>query len=89
MPTLAEAGFPGNDYVTWVGFFMPAKTPSTIVDSFAQAAIKTLAMDEVRDKLAALGFEPDTISGDQFRKQVTTELEHWGEVVAKTGIKAE
>jgi len=46
-------------------------------------------MNEVRDKLAALGFEPETISGDQFRKQVTTELEHWGDVVAKTGIKAE
>jgi tripartite-type tricarboxylate transporter receptor subunit TctC len=89
VPTLAEAGFPGNDYVTWVGFFMPAKTPPSIVDSFTQAALKILAMNEVRDKLATLGFEPETISGDQFRNQVTTELEHWGDVVAKTGIKSE
>jgi len=87
--TLAEAGFPGNDYVTWAGFFMPAKTPSTIVDIFTQAALRILAMNEVRDKLAALGFEPETISGDQFRRQVSTELERWGEVVAKTGIKVE
>jgi hypothetical protein len=46
-------------------------------------------MNEVRERLAALGFEPETISGGQFRKRVSIELEHWGEVVAKTGIKAE
>jgi tripartite-type tricarboxylate transporter receptor subunit TctC len=89
VPTLREAGFPGNDYVTWVGLFMPANTPAVIVDIFTQAALKTLAMNEVRERLAALGFEPERISGDQFRKQVSTELAHWGEVVAKTGIKTE
>ena len=89
VPTLGEAGFPGNDYVTWVGFFMPANTPSSIIDAFTQAVLKVVAMSQVRDKLAALGFEPEMISGDQFRKQVSAELEHWGDVVAKTGIKTE
>jgi tripartite-type tricarboxylate transporter receptor subunit TctC len=89
VPTLTEAGFPGYDYVTWVGVFMPAKTPSAIVEIFKSAALKTLAMKEVREKLLALGFEPEAVFGDQFRKQVSTELAHWGEVVAKTGIKAE
>jgi len=89
VPTLGEAGFPGNDYVTWVGFFMPANTPPAIVDGFTQGALKVLAMSEVHDKLAVLGFEPETISGDQFRKQVSAELEHWGDVVARTGIKTE
>ena len=89
VPTLTEAGFPGYDYVTWVGFFMPAKTPSATVEIFRNVALKTLAMKEVREKLLALGFEPEVVFGDQFRMQVSTELVHWGEVVAKTGIKAE
>jgi tripartite-type tricarboxylate transporter receptor subunit TctC len=89
VPTLAEAGYPGNDYVTWVGFFMPARTPAEISSSFAQAALKALAMKEVRDKLVALGFEVETSWGDQLKQQVSAELDHWGEVVAKTGIKVE
>jgi tripartite-type tricarboxylate transporter receptor subunit TctC len=89
VPTLAEAGYPGNDYVTWVGFFMPSATPERISHSFARAALQAIATDEVREKLGALGFEAETTSGEQFKQQVSTELDHWGKVVAQTGIKAE
>lgn len=46
-------------------------------------------MKEVGDKLVALGFELETVSGDQFRRQVLAELAHWGDVVAKIGIRVE
>jgi tripartite-type tricarboxylate transporter receptor subunit TctC len=89
VPTLSEAGYPGNDYVPWVGFFMPSGTPEKIANSFSRAALQAIGMNEVREKLHSLGFEVETSSGEQFKQQVSAELDHWGEVVAKTGIKVE
>jgi tripartite-type tricarboxylate transporter receptor subunit TctC len=89
VPTLAEAGFPGNDYVTWVGLFMPARTPDAIVDRFLEAARQVTAMPEFREKLVAMSFEPETISGRQFREKVAAELTHWGKVVDTVGVKVE
>lgn len=87
VPTLAEAGYPGNDYVTWVGFFMPAKTPQVVVDRFTESALKVAAMPETKKKLIAVGFEPESKSGQEFRQQVSDELRKWGTIIEKTGIQ--
>lgn len=89
VPTLAEAGFPGNDYYTWVGFFMPAKTPREAAARFTDSALKVCAMPEVKQKLAALGFEVEPKSGEEFRRQVSDELKKWATVIATTGIKVD
>jgi tripartite-type tricarboxylate transporter receptor subunit TctC len=89
VPTLAEAGFPRVDYVTWVGFFMPAHTPPAIVEQFTEAARKIIAMQEVTGKLVALSFEVEVTAGDAFRKQVSDELKHWGDVVKTVDIKVD
>ena len=89
VPTLAKSGFPGIDYVTWVGFFMPAKTPPAIVQRFTEAVSKIVAMPEVTENLKALSFEVEVVSSDAFRKQITEELLHWGKVVETVGVKVE
>jgi len=87
VPTLAEAGFPGNDHVTWVGLYMPARTPAAIADSFTVAALKVIAMPDVSDRLAASGFERETHSGTELRRQISDELKHWGKVVEAIDLK--
>jgi len=87
VPTLAEAGFPGNDYITWVGFFMPARTPRAVVDGFTEAVLKVSAMPETKERLAAVAFEIETRSGEEFRRQVSDELKKWATVIETTGVK--
>lgn len=87
VPTLAEAGFPDVDYVTWVGFFMPAKTPPAIIERFTDVARKIIAMPEVTQRLSTMSFEVEVVSGDAFRKEISNELQHWGKIVKAVGLK--
>ena len=52
VPTTGEAGFTDAEYPFWIGVFLPAKTPRTIVDKLHNEVVKALAMPNVRSKLA-------------------------------------
>jgi tripartite-type tricarboxylate transporter receptor subunit TctC len=36
LPTMAEAGLPGYEFVAWLALFAPAKTPAPIVQKVAE-----------------------------------------------------
>ena len=45
------------------------------------------ALPEIKQKLTQLGFEPTSIGGAQFQRDVVAELKTWAEIIAKAGIK--
>src|SRR5206468_4527835 len=57
LPTIAEAGVPGYEYMPWYGVFGPAALPKPLAARLNQAINKTLAETEVRDRLAQQGLE--------------------------------
>ena len=89
VPTTAEAGYPTVTVTVWNGFFVPAKTPKAIADKLGETILTVAAMPEIKGKLAQLGFEPTSIGGAQFQRDVADELKTWAEIVAKAGIKAQ
>src|SRR5207248_3216776 len=56
VPTLAEAGAPGQESLFFQGIVAPAGTPKDIVDQLYREIEKILARPEVKDRLAAIGF---------------------------------
>jgi tripartite-type tricarboxylate transporter receptor subunit TctC len=88
IPTAAESGYPGFSVTVWAGFFVPAKTPKPIADRLGDAIIKVAEMPDIKAKLAQLGFEPTSIPGERFQRDVAAELGRWKEVVEKAAIKA-
>lgn len=66
VPTTEEAGFNKAEYPTWFGLFLPARTPREIVDRLNRETLKALQEPKVRDKLAALGFDPMAMTPDEF-----------------------
>ena len=88
VPTVAESGFPGYEVNVFSGFFMPAGSPKPAVDRFHEAVLKVMAMADVKDQLATLGFEPaDT--GEDFRRLVSDEVKKWAKVLEAANIKFE
>ena len=70
VPTTLEAGFADAEYPIWFGMFLPAKTPRDIVDKLNRETLKALQEPKVRDKLAALGFEPMVMTPAEFAAHV-------------------
>ena len=88
VPTVGE-GIPGYEVMTWYGVFAPAKTPQPIIDKLNQALAKIFATPDARERLAALGAEPVTMSPDQFAAAVRKELAKWAQVIKASGARAE
>jgi tripartite-type tricarboxylate transporter receptor subunit TctC len=87
-PTVAESGFPGYEVRVFTGYFMPAGTPQAVGDKFREAVRKVLAMPEIKEKLAKLGFEQADPS-ENFPHLVADEIKMWAKVAKEAKIKIE
>lgn len=86
VPTVAEAGFTNAEYPFWLGVFLPAKTPRDIVEKLNHEIAKALQEPKVRDKLAALGVEPMTMSAGEFNAYVAKEIGASAALVKAAGL---
>lgn len=85
-PTIAESGVPGYDVPVWFGLFAPAGTDPAIVAEINKATNAALAMPDVKEAFAKLGFEPGGGSADVLAKKVETEIEKWKALVRERHI---
>jgi tripartite-type tricarboxylate transporter receptor subunit TctC len=89
VPTVAEQGFPGFEDYTWVGLFMPAASPPEAVARLNAEIDRLLATADVKERLAALGFEPVGGSPQQFAAYLRKELAKWAAMVKETGARVD
>ena len=89
VPTMQEAGVPGFDYSAWAGILAPAGTPPAIVQKVNADWARVIAMPEVRDKLAALGFELTPTSPAEFGEMIRREMAKVAKVVKDANIRVD
>ena len=89
VPTFAEAGFPGYDVPLRWGIAAPAGTPRAIVETLNRALNAALASDEVRQRLAIEGAEPQPTTPEAYAAVIDRELTMWSDLVKAVGIKPE
>jgi tripartite-type tricarboxylate transporter receptor subunit TctC len=89
VPTVTEAGFPGFEERSWVGYFAPAKTPAAIVNKLNAEINPILGLADVRARLDALGLEPQSGSPTAFASYLRAEVARWSRIVQATGITAD
>jgi tripartite-type tricarboxylate transporter receptor subunit TctC len=87
VPTTGEAGFADAEFPVWLGLFLPAKTPRSIVDALHGETAKALQTAKVRDKLTALGVEPMTLTPAAFDDFVRREIASNAELIKTAGVK--
>jgi tripartite-type tricarboxylate transporter receptor subunit TctC len=87
VPTTAEAGVPGSEYLFWVGLFAPAKTPAPIVDRLQLEVARIMTSTEMRERLDKLGAEPFVMAAAVFNKFVVDETAKSQQIVRAAGIK--
>lgn len=86
VPTVAELGFPGFNFATWVGVFSPAKTPQSIVERLNSEINLILFIPEFQQQLDKAGFGPIGGSLAKSADYLKAELLKYAVVVKNTGI---
>ena len=87
IPTIAEAGVPGYDYVAWVAAFAPAGTPRPIIDRLNAEIKKALDTPEVSGRFNNIALNPMFSSPEQFAALLKSDYDRSAKLIAATGVK--
>ncbi|MBS0508010.1 MAG: tripartite tricarboxylate transporter substrate binding protein [Proteobacteria bacterium] len=85
VPTIAEAGVPGYEAMSWFGLFAPAGTPKPVLDRLHAALVKVLNQADVKKKIAEQGGDVVAETPEQFAAFIKAETAKWGKVVKDSG----
>jgi tripartite-type tricarboxylate transporter receptor subunit TctC len=86
LPTIAEAGVPGYESLSWSGIAVPAGTPKDIVQRLNREIGTVLAMNDVKQKLTELGADPIGGSPEVFAEHVRKERDKWSRLIRERNI---
>ncbi len=89
VPTFAEEGLPEFEAKAWFGIFAPAGTPKAIIDKLSTEIGRTLALSDIKEKLAGQGLEPFISTPEEFAALVSADLARYAKVIKTANIKAE
>ncbi len=87
IPTVAEAGVPGFEAVTWYGLFVPAKTAREIPAKLNAQINKIVATPEMTQFLASQGSEARSGSPEDMAKYMREESARWKNLIKTAHIK--
>jgi tripartite-type tricarboxylate transporter receptor subunit TctC len=77
VPTAAEAGVSGYDFVSWGGLFAPAGTPREDVVRLNAEVAKALGSDDLRKRFEDMGLVAKASSPEEFGKFLQAEMIRW------------
>ena len=86
VPTVNES-LPEYEVNFWFGLLAPAGTPDAIVNKLSDEMRAIVAMPDVRERLAGVGFDSNPTSAAEMRRIMTAEFDKWGKVVKAAGIQ--
>jgi len=87
LPTVAEAGVPGYEAISWHLMVAPAKTPKAIVDKLHAEMKAIMKLPDMQQRMRGMGLSPvDSPSVEDLNTYVASEAKRWGKIVTDAGI---
>jgi tripartite-type tricarboxylate transporter receptor subunit TctC len=86
---MAEAGFADIECDAWLGVLVPAGTPREIVTLLNREIANIVALPDMQERLAALGFEAAADTPEDLAIRIRTDTTKWAKVIRATGHKAD
>jgi tripartite-type tricarboxylate transporter receptor subunit TctC len=86
VPTVAEAGVPGYEVLSWNGLGAPAATPQPIIETLNKAVREVLAMPDIIKRYADLGITAQASSPEELRQRLASEIKKWSAVIENAKI---
>ncbi|MDQ5849139.1 MAG: tripartite tricarboxylate transporter substrate binding protein [Pseudomonadota bacterium] len=87
VPTVAESGVPGYEFVAEIGLLAPAGTPREVIGRLAAEIAKAVKLPEIAQRFGQLGIEPVGNTPEQYGAINKAAYEKFGQVVKASGAK--
>jgi tripartite-type tricarboxylate transporter receptor subunit TctC len=90
VPGIGELGY-GNELEVqaWQGVLVRSGTPAAIIDTLYHAIAKGMALDDSKQRIAAMAIDPMATDPAAFEAFFTSEVKRWTDVAHATGIEAQ
>jgi tripartite-type tricarboxylate transporter receptor subunit TctC len=89
IPTMAEAGMPGFELVSWYGLWGPKNLPADISDKLQADIARVLALPDMKARLEMLGFDPIGKGSAEFARYIRDEMAKYEQIIKDAKIKTE
>jgi tripartite-type tricarboxylate transporter receptor subunit TctC len=89
LPTFAESGYPGFEFISWYAIFGPAGMPEAVVSRLNAEIVKALRSEELRERMRQQSITVVGSSPAELGAYLRTDLARWKDVVKTTGVKLE
>jgi len=86
IPTLAEAGIPGQETDLMIGMVAPAGTPAPIIALLQKEIAAILTLPDVKATLAKFSFQPVGSTPEEFASQIKNDIVTWRKVMKDANI---
>lgn len=87
IPTMAEAGLPDCEVLSWFALVAPAKTPQPIIDKLNAAVVKLLADPSTKQQFDNIGADPASSTPAALATLISSETAKWAKVVKTSGAE--
>jgi tripartite-type tricarboxylate transporter receptor subunit TctC len=89
VPTLVEAGLKDVVIESWLGMFMPAKTPADTVARTSAFLNAALQRQDLKDGYATIGMDTVQSTPAGFTAAIRADMDRWGPIVKASGFTAD
>ena len=89
VPSIAETGLAGYEVIGWTAMYVTAGTDPAIINRLSQEARKVIARPDVREQLAAVGFDGAPTTPEELGAFMRAERPRWVRMIREAGIEPE
>jgi tripartite-type tricarboxylate transporter receptor subunit TctC len=87
LPTVAEAGVKGFEFLLWFGVWGPSGMPSALVNRIARDINTVLASADLKEQFSKASTEPFVMTTREFAQFVRKEIDENGRIIRAAGIQ--
>ena len=89
VPTVAESGVPGYEWLFWYGLLVSAKTPAPVVEQLHRDMTGIIKLPDVRKQLATMGVDVVASTPGEFRQLIEAEVAKYARIAKAANIQPE
>ncbi len=89
VPTFAELGLSGFEDLPYYGIWAPHGTPKAVIDRYADAVSKVVALPEVKERLTGMGLSVAYMTPQQLDTREKAYTATWARIIKASGFQAQ